>query len=450
VPRTLAALLALAARGAVGHADPAYPAHPAGIVPTQGGGSEHIHAEVTYEYENDRAVVTREHAGDPTADPQGPLPIQRQLEFHQSRQLVTPKVEAGLYRGVWLSFAVPIVIAQSSELDQLGGTDRAALTTFTDGILPVTGFDAQNPTAPPAGAVVFRSVNRHGVRELRGGLGWAPMNQALDDTQPTWKLGAELHVSVGPAMKFDAVNPGQETGVATGVDELRLWTSVDRRYRYLESWFEADWQVPLYTRETGLFTDPGFGATKVAPAQTASAAFGVDAYVYDDAHGHRFDVELGARAIAHFAGSGYSEMWEAFALAGDRRTAGPLVLDGDPTKPGVQGVSHPGITNLESYLETSARLALGAALGRWRLTASGEAIWRTDHALSFADEGVDLPTCPTGQPACETTDNTTVDPGTREVNPLHVPLIDQVGHRYRAEDSFGFVLGLQAQLRFSL
>ena len=25
------------------------------------------------------------------------------------------------------------------------------------------------------------------------------------------------------------------TGVSTGVDELRLWTSVDRRYRYFES-----------------------------------------------------------------------------------------------------------------------------------------------------------------------------------------------------------------------
>lgn len=444
VPRTLVALLALAARGAIAHANPA------GSVPTQGIAGEQVHAEVSYEYENDRAVVTRERAGDPTADPQGALPTQRQLEFHQSRHLVTPKVEAGVYRGVWLSFALPIVIAQSSELDQLGGTDRAALTTFTDGILPVTGFDARNPATPPGGDVVFRSVDRHGVLELRGGLGWAPMNQALDDTQPTWKLGAELHVSVGPAMKFDAVNPGQETGVASGVDELRLWTSVDRRYRYFETWFEAHWQVPIFTRADGLFTDPGFGATKLAPAQTAGASFGVEAYTYDDARGHRLDVELGARAIAHFSGRGYSEMWEAFALAGDRRTAGPLVLDADPTTAGVQAVSHPGITNLESYLETAARLAIRAELGRWRLTASGEAIWKTDHAISFASDGVDLPTCPTGQPACETADNTTVDPGTREVNPLHVPLIDLVGHRYRAEDSFGFVLGLQAQFLFSL
>jgi hypothetical protein len=438
-------LLALAAGGSLARANPA------GTVPTQGYAGEQVHATVDYEYQNDRAVVTREHAGDPAADPQGALPIQRQLEFHQSRQLVTPKVEAGIYRGLWLSFAVPIVIAQSSELDQLGGTDRATLTTFTDGILPVTGFDAQSPTVPPAGDVVFRGIDRSGVLELRGGLGWAPMNQALDDTLPTWKLGAELHLSVGRAMKFDPVNPGQETGVASGVDELRLWTSVDRRYRYFETWFEAYWQVPLYTQSSGLFTDPGFGATKIAPAQTAGASFGVEAYTYEDTRGHRVTVSLGARAVAHFSGRGYSEMWEAFALAGDRRTAGPLVLDGDPTKAGVQGTSHPGITNLESYLETAARLAVVAELGHhWRLTGSGEAIWKTDHVISFAGEGVDLPTCPTGAPACETASNTTVDAGTAEVNPLHVPLIDQVGHRYQSEDNFGFVLGLQAAFAFSL
>ena len=60
-------------------------------------------------------------------------------------------------------------------------------------------------------------------------------------------------------------------------------------------------------------------------------------------------------------------------------------------------------------------------------------IWKTNHVISFADAGVDLPTCPTGAPRCETNDNNLIDAGTVEVNPLHASKIDLVGHRYHAE-----------------
>jgi hypothetical protein len=125
------------------------------------------------------------------------------------------------------------------------------------------------------------------------------------------------------------------------------------------------------------------------------------------------------------------------------------VLDGDPTMPGVQALSHPGISNFEGYLETAARLAVRGKLGpHVTFAAIGELIWKTDHVISFADAGVDLPTCPTGTPRCETDNNDLVNPGSQEVNPLHVRLIDLVGHRYRSEHNRGIVLGVEAQLRF--
>ncbi|HEX8108327.1 MAG TPA: hypothetical protein VF516_11400, partial [Kofleriaceae bacterium] len=159
--------------------------------------------------------------------------------------------------------------------------------------------------------------------------------------------------------------------------------------------------------------------------------------------------ELGGQLTLHFQGRGYGEMWEAFALAGDRRTAGPLVLDADPVTPGVQAQSYPGVSNLENYLETSARLAVRARLGaRLSFAAFTQLAFRTDHVISFAEAGVDLPTCPTGAPRCETEDNTVVTPGTAEVNPLHVKKIDLVGHRYRAEAGRGYVVGLEAHLAF--
>jgi hypothetical protein len=409
-----------------------------------------LRAGADYELDITSASIAREHVGDPGADPQAPLPVRRELEFHQTRHVVTPWLEAGIYHDVWLSVAMPIVVSQASELDLASGVDRTTASTFTDGILPATGFNADDPTMPLTGNAVFRGVHRSGISELRLGVGVAAMNQARDDTKPTWKLGAEARLSIGRVMRFDAVEPGHEPGVSTGVHELRLWTSIDRRMRYVEGWFEAAYQRPIATRGAALFQDPGFGATHVDPGATASTGFGLEAFLVDDAASHnRVTVELASQLTAHFTGRGYSEMWEVFALAGDSRTAGPLVLDADPVTPGLQALSHPGVTNLESYLETAARLAVRARIGtHLSFALTGALSWRTDHVITFAEAGIDLPTCPTGAPRCETDDNAVVNPGTPEVNPLQVRKIDLVGHRFRAEQGRGYALGVEARVAF--
>jgi hypothetical protein len=428
-------------------------ANPASVVPTAAspGIGEVVHVDVEYEYDIDNARISREQVGNPDADPLGPLPKHDQLQYHQTRHLITPKLELGVYHNTWISFAVPIVLAQSSELRLVDGVDRATASTFTDGLLPAGGFDARDPGTPLPGNLVFRSINRSGVPELRGGLGIAPMNQATDPTKPTWKLGAEMHFAVGRVMRFDAVDPSLETGVSTGVHELRLWTSVDRRFRNFEGWFEAFWQLPVYVRKASLFQDPGFGATNVDLSQTGGVSFGLETDLYNDPeNGNRVSIDLGTRINAHFEGRGYSEMWEVFARAGDRRTmGGPLILDSDPTDPGIQAMNHPGVSNLENYLETSARIAVRAKLGSHvSFAAIGELIWKTDHVISFADAGVDLPTCPSGAPRCEDEDNDLVNPGTQEVNPLHARQIDLVGHRYHSEQNRGYVLGAEAHVSF--
>jgi hypothetical protein len=442
--RTLPVALVVVASISVAHANPA------GVVPAPdlpNGGIVQFEAE--YEYEMDSARISREHTG-PGADPLGALPTRREFDFHANRHTLTPKAELGLTHDFWLSIAAPIILSSSSELDLAPGTTRATSATFADGLLTGQGYDARDLATPPGGNLVFRDINRTGIPEVRLGIGFAPMSQARDATQPTWKLGAELHLSVGKVMRFDARDPGAQAGVATGVDELKLWTSVDRRFHYFEGWFEASYQQSIATRDASLYKDPGFGATNLDPGQTAGAQFGLETYLVEDAEtGNRVSIDIGTRIKAHFEGRGYTEMWQVFALAGDRRLGGPLVLDADPTTDGVQALSHPGISNYESYLETAARLAIRAKLGRHvSFAALGEVIWKTDHAISFADAGTDLPTCPTGAPKCETDNNNVINPGTREVNPVYSAKIDQVGHRYLSTENFGLVLGVEAQLLF--
>jgi hypothetical protein len=435
-------------------------ANPAGQVPgtiDAVAGAQHtnesveIFGSVDYEYEADTSEVMRERVGDPSADPNAPLPVQKDLKFKQFRHTITPRLQIGIYHDVFVTAALPIIITQARELHLDDGVTRDTSSTVQDGILPMQGFDARDPTTPPPGDLMFRGVNRHGLDQVELGLGFAPMNQQHDDTKPTWKIGADVLLAVGGVMKLDPTRPKANSSVGEGVHEMRVWTSFDRQLGWAEPWAYLWWQVPLANNGDSLFQDPGFGATNVDKGQQAGASFGLEVYAVDDAaNKNRISLDLGTRLVAHFEGRDYSEMWEVFSYAGDSRGTGPLILDADPTKADIQPMSHPGISNIENYLESTARVAIRARLGSHvSFAALGEGIWKTDHVISFADAGVDLPTCTGSQTShCEVDENDLVNPGTEEVNPLHSARIDLVGHRYRSVNNFGFVIGIQGQVIF--
>lgn len=437
-------------------------ANPASLVP--GGvdsvsGSDQLLAQsrvnvigaVDYEYEHDTSTIWRESDKDTTADPLGALPRHRDLGFRQDRHTITPRLAVGIFHDTFFTAALPVVITQSRELHLDTGVTREGSSTVQSGLLPAAGYDAQDPTTPPNGDVMFRGPTRHGIDQIQLGLGFAPMNQQRDETKPTWKLGAELRLAIGQVMKFDPMAPGANSGVSSGVHELKLWTSFDRKLDWVEPWVQIFWQVPLATTSDSLFQEPGFGAVNTAKSQIAGVEFGCEISALDNVtERNRISIDIGGKAIAHFEGRDYSEMWEVFAFAGDSRGTGPLILDSDPVKTGVQATSYPGISNIENYLETTAKLAVRAEIGpHVRFVVGADIVWKTDHVITFADAGVDLPTCGSGQTThCETTNNDVVNPGTVEVNPLHVGGIDLVGHRYHSEDNFGIVLGVSGQVIF--
>lgn len=435
-------------------------AHPASIVP---GGqdpedpetAEHaqesvdVYAEVDYAYELTSSTIAREWLG-AGANPANGIPLVRDLEFHQFRHTITPRLQVGIFRDTFIYAALPIVITQVREHEIVDGLDRGSSSTVRDGILPMDGFDARDPGTPTPGQLMFRGPGRKGLDQVHLGLGVAPMNQLKDPTKPTWKLGAEVRLAIGEIMKFDPMSPRGNTGVSQGVQELRLWTSFARKLGWAEPYVEVFWQVPLTARDGSLFDDPGFGSTSVLKSQQAGVAFGLELYAVDQvADQTRISVDLGTKALAHFEGREYTEMWEVLAFAGESRGMGPLILDSDPTRAGVQPLSHPGISNVENYLETTGRFAVRAQIGpHVRFAVTGDLVWKTDHVITFADAGVDHVTCGTGELPCEDDVNDLVNPGTAEVNPLHAPLVDLAGHRYHSLDNFDIVIGVQGQVLF--
>lgn len=439
---TLASLLALTT---------AVQANPASTVPSAGdpGNSIDLHVRLDYSYQLDRSTITRERVGT-ISDPLAAIPREKDLDFTQSQHVITPRADLSVFQDTWLSLALPITIGQARELAFADGVNAASSSTFTDGLLTGGGFDARDPSAAPPGGLAFRGVSRSGLDQIHLGLHVAPMNQRRDDTKPTWKLGGEVRLAVGGVAKMDALDPGSETAVGRGIHELRLYTSVARQFSRAEGWFEAFWMVPLTTTSSSLFQDPGFGSTNPDPSQQAGASFGIETYIVNDkANGNQIGLDVGARLVAHFEGRQYSEMWEVFALAGDSRGTGPLILDRDPVTSGTQALSYPGVSNVENYIETATRFALRGRLGKnVQFAAVADLAWKSDHAITFADAGIDLPTCDGSTSDCETDTNDVVNPSTREVNPASVSVIDLVGHRYFSTDNFALSVGVEAQVSF--
>lgn len=265
------------------------------------------------------------------------------------------------------------------------------------------------------------------------------MNERRDDTKPTWKIGADIGLAIGKVETLTDKTIASATGVGRGVDELRLWTSFDRRDGRLERYATIFWTVPFAATSHSLFQDPGFGATNILPGQRAGAQFGVELAAVDDkAARNHISFDLGERIVGHFEGRDYSELWEAFAYAGDAASASnPLVLDKDPVASGVQAQSNPGITNIEGYLELATSLAVRAELGdNVRFALVFETIYKSDHAITFENAGVDR------------NGDQIIDPGSTEVNPLSVDAIDLVGHRYISTHNLGVVIGVQGQATF--
>jgi hypothetical protein len=442
-------------------------ASPYSVVPTAGddGNPIDVHIHVDYDYDIERAAVVRERVGsNPDTVPGDPTPQVKDLYFKGARHGMTVGLELGGYHDFWLSVALPIVISQKRELllDQRDTpcsftppatcTNRDNSSTIVDGLLPTNGFDAGDPvTGFPDEETIFRGPTRSGLDQIHVGAGIALMNQKRDDTKPTWKIAAEVRAPIGEAAVLDREDPGSETGIGRGVYELRLATSVARRLGWAEPYVELWWLTPVGRIEWSQFDDPGFGSRRTLTQPEGGIHFGFEAILVDRPDDHtKVSIDLSTRAAVKFEGRAYTPMWEVFAYAGDARFGGPLVLDADPVDPGMQAISHPGLTTVENFLELGTRIGVRAELGKHvHLGALVGVQTATDHAITFADAGTDLPACSGSVSTnCENDTNDVVNPGTDEVDPTHVPLIDLVGHRYILEEIFAVQVAIRALVLF--
>ncbi len=384
----------------------------------------------------------------------------RDLVFARSRDEMTLRAEAGLFRDLMFHAELPIVLRDQTELSfdrsaspcSLPPTPGATCiagensSTVSDGIVPATGHDATQGGAGTNDPLLFRGARRgaaggsglDALDTFNFGLTWAPMSQRHDPTKPTWVIAIEPRLSIGTIQAFDRAAPDTNHGVSDGVHRIHFRTAVSRRVGRFEPYFSLSYLLPI-PRADSAFIDYGTAQKVKDPQHQASGIFGTEIVAYERGRPDwRVVVDLRGRLEGHFAGRGYSEAWEMFASSPALRCDAMQNPACDPTatQNAYQGKPYTGLTSIAGYATLGVELAVDAVLTRYLRLRAGFAYQRDQSHLITGDD-VGTPTTPGGRVS-----------QAAEFNPAYRPVIDQAGRRYLVDNVDVFDARVTAQARF--
>lgn len=479
---TRAPLLLLASGLLVLGASPAWAGHVTEVTSAFDEGNPYdFNVSVGYSRRLKRGAIKREGAG--KGGYQDRVHIFKDLRYSHVRHQLSVRAEAAIFRDLQLHVEFPIVLSDTRAIDfALDGGDECIYpgsslpptcvnkrnsSLVNDGFLPAsmvqqmantqvqvagTGGGALAPGGGWSGPAFLDLPRRSGLDQFYLGLTWAPVNQARDDTKPTWILGFEARIAVGAPMEYNlyfdpskpesALNPKTNSSVGRGIHQLHFFTSLARRYRYIDPWITFFYMYPIAASDS-LFEKTRFeasGQERSNPQQRGGAEAGMEIIAWEEPEKrNKFSVELRARLEGVFEGRGYSPVWELFAnnpiLSGPCRSAPgstqsvrynngtycTSVTTAKPTPDPGEVILYPGITSIENHAEFYATLAFNLDFTKYFRARAGLSLGHVQqHFITFGDAGRDIG------------GNKGIDyESEEEVNPMYRPLIDQVGRRFR-------------------
>jgi hypothetical protein len=376
----------------------------------------------------------------------------KDLTYLQTRDLLNLRVDVGVFWDVSFHIEAPLVLhdARSLEFDRSAGDPTESVDwnnspLLQTGILPGDrnqnqhGLDAQHGGRPfdKTTYMVFRGPDRSGLESLNLGLTWAVLNQARDDTKPTWTVTFDAKFDVGGDMKFDPANPGGNTGVGLGYHQLVWSTFVARRFRYLDPYFGLWYMLPVRTGD-GPFRS--YGSSQVGgPQQQAGLQIGFEHVAWEvPPTSQRVTIEFRGHAEEHFLGRAQTPLWEA--LSGSSKCATDATqcragIDADINGDGKPD-PYPGVTDAQAYATLGGNVGVNVQVGRHvRFRALGGLAIDLPHFITYANAG-------TSQTGTVNSNNPT------QANPVYREAIDLPGRRFRVEGSEIWSLFVDAMVLF--
>ncbi len=328
---------------------------------------------------------------------------------------------------------------------------------------------------------LFEGPGRSGLDQLHLGIHGLLFSQKRHPSFPDWRFGVEFRIAVGKVMDFTRTpagdtscgpasennwncRPSLNKAVGRGVHEVRFFTTASKFSNLwkgggIDSFIHIYFQMPFAYKGGSFYStkydfSANFGEESKSPVMKAPMKAGIflggEFIVFTDkVKGHKISIELTGMIEGTFEGRDYSEAYELLAGA----PALNLYCDGAGGASSTNTsydqfcrnaalrdklMYYPGITTVENFVRFGVRVGVHAQITRYaKLSLVYSLTHEQEHFLTTDDAGED-----------NINVNGVIDVDTAELNPWHRPVINQAGHRIRAQETLIHVLSVGLKLMF--
>lgn len=327
---------------------------------------------------------------------------------------------------------------------------------------------------------LWEGPGRSGLDQLHLGIHGLIFSQKRHPSFPDWRFGVEFRLAVGKVMDFERnaagdtlcgaasannwnCRPALNKAVGKGVHEVRFFTTASKFSNLwkgggIDSFIHIFFMMPMAYRDDSFYSSKydfsgSFGEESKAPVMKAPMKAGVwlggEFVIFTDkVKGHKISLELTGMVEGHFEGKDYSEAYELLAGA----PALNLYCD-DPGGTGSTNRSYdqfcknaavrdkmfyyPGVSTVENFVRFGLRVGVHAQITKYaKLSIIYSLVHEQEHFLTTDDAGED------------DDGNGVINVETAELNPWHRPIINQAGHRIRAQETMIHTLSIGLKLMF--
>lgn len=384
------------------------------------------------------ANIRREVQATPGSESFGAQDI---ASYSSTKSTLLAGADIGLYHDLALVLRVPVILSWSQELDDLNGSAAASKERLAD------------PSGGQLFTVPFSSPTRSGVDYISAGLDWAIFNQQRDSTKPTWIVGVEGRLAVGPPLHAcnananptcpDPTNPSlaRGPGISRGMDALIAKTIWSRRVGYVEPYtgIWAQVEFPQASSDFGKWNAQN--DLERLPPVLGSVALGFEVTPYEQRESfQRVSADFRLEGTYHSAGRDYSELFDALGSspAASLRTPNPASYMAGPNNTSIPNnssqVYFSGLTEQQSFGSLSVSASATWQAGEYiKFTVGGALSYAQSHLVTAADP------CTPSTSASAAVAGQCIDAQTGAVegvpNPDHRDIIDSPGHRFSVDDT---------------